>query len=176
MYKSDKSMSNTLFGGDRAGSRYYYVLENTAATESAQFTSGAINPGFKNKVTAFQVNPFVKMRGLEVFGIIERAKGKAVTEAADRTFDHYAVDTVYRFLPNEDAFVGLRYNRAEGQLAGLPDQVGARRWQLSAGWFLTPNVLMKAEYVNHTFFGYPATHIRHGGTFDGMMLEGVIGF
>src|SRR5206468_10915154 len=32
MYKSDRSMSNTLYSGDRAGSRYYYVLENTQAT------------------------------------------------------------------------------------------------------------------------------------------------
>ena len=38
MYKPNKAMSNTLYGGDRAGSRYYYVLENTAATESAQGT------------------------------------------------------------------------------------------------------------------------------------------
>lgn len=63
-YKSDKAMSSTLYGGDRAGSRYYYVMENTAATESAQFTSGLINPGFRNRVTAMQINPFVKLGGL----------------------------------------------------------------------------------------------------------------
>jgi hypothetical protein len=176
LYRSPKAMSNTLYGGDRAGSRYYYVLENTAATESAQATSGNINPGFKNKVTAMQVNPFVKFRGLEVFGVIERAEGKASTEQSERTFEQYAIDTVYRFLGNEDAFVGLRYNRAEGQLAGLVDNVGARRWQVSAGWFLTTNVLMKAEYVTQEFFGYPTTHIRNEGKFDGMMVEGVIGF
>ena len=28
MYRNEKSLSNTLYGGDRAGSRYYYVLEN----------------------------------------------------------------------------------------------------------------------------------------------------
>ena len=62
MYKADKAMSNTLYGGDRAGSRYYWVMENTTATESANYTSGAINPGFRNKITAFQMNPFVKYR------------------------------------------------------------------------------------------------------------------
>ena len=56
MYRTKDSASNTLYGGDRAGSRYYYVLENTAATESAQATSGLINPGFRNKVTALQFN------------------------------------------------------------------------------------------------------------------------
>src|SRR4029079_2681795 len=60
MYKTDRAMSDTLYGGDRAGSRYYFVLENTAATESAQKDSGMLNPGFKNRVTAFQMNPFVK--------------------------------------------------------------------------------------------------------------------
>ena len=84
MYKADKAMSSTLYGGDRAGSRYYYVLENTVATETAQKDSGLINPGFKNKVTAFQMNPFVKFRGLELFGVLERAEGKASAEA-DRT-------------------------------------------------------------------------------------------
>jgi hypothetical protein len=80
LYRSPKSMSNTLYGGDRAGSRYYYVLENTVATESAQKDSGLINPGFTNKVTAMQMNPFVKFHGLELFGVIERAKGKFLLE------------------------------------------------------------------------------------------------
>jgi hypothetical protein len=176
MYKTDKAVSSTLYGGDRAGSRYYYVLENTAATESAQFTSGAINPGFRNEVTALQVNPFVKCHGLEFFGVIERAKGRASTEAADREFNQYAADVVYRFAPREQFFAGVRYNKAEGQLAGIPTDVGADRWQIGGGWFVTPNVLMKAEYVSQEFKGYPTTNIRNGGKFKGLMLEGVVAF
>ena len=176
MYRADKALSNTLYGGDRAGSRYYYVMENTAATESAQFTSGAINPGFKNKVLALQMNPFVKFRGLEVFGVVERAKGQASTEAAERTWNQYAVDAVYRFLPDEKMFAGVRFNRAEGRLAGLANEVGADRWQVGGGWFVTPVLLVKAEYVNQKFRGYPGTHIRNGGNFKGMMLEGVVAF
>jgi hypothetical protein len=176
MYKADKSMSNTLYGGDRAGSRYYYVLENTAATETAQKDSGLINPGFKNKVTAFQMNPFVKFRGLEVFGVLERAEGKATTEVTDRSWKQYAVDTVYRFLPDEKLFVGARYNNAHGELPGMTNDVGANRWQLGGGWFVTPNVLAKVEYVNQKYFGYPATNIKNGGQFKGMMLEGVVAF
>ena len=75
--QTDRAMSNTLYGRDRAGSRSYYVLENTVATETAQKDSGLINRGFKNEVDAMQVNPFVKFRGLEVFGVIERAEGRA---------------------------------------------------------------------------------------------------
>jgi hypothetical protein len=176
LYRSPKALSNTLYGGDRAGSRYYYVLENTAATESAQFTSGAINPGFKNKVTAMQVNPFVKFRGLELFGVIERAEGKASTELSERRFEQYAADVVYRFYRNEQIYVGARYNKAFGELSGISGEVGAERWQVGGGWFVTPNILTKVEYVNHEFFGYPDTHIRNGGEFNGLMFEGVVGF
>jgi hypothetical protein len=176
MYKADKSMSNTLYGGDRAGSRYYYVLENTVATESAQKDSGLINPGFKNQVTAFQMNPFVKFRGLELFGVVERAEGKALTEPTERIWKQYAVDTIYRFLPEETMFVGARYNRAHGELPGIAGDVGANRWQFGGGWFITPNVLAKVEYVKQTYFGYPVSNIKSGGQFKGMMLEGVVAF
>jgi hypothetical protein len=176
LYRSPKALSNTLYGGDRAGSRYYYVLENTAATESAQFTSGAINPGFRNKVTAMQINPFVKFRGLELFGVIERAEGKASTELSERKFEQYAADVVYRFYRNEQIYVGARYNKAFGELSGISGEAGAERWQVGGGWFVTPNILTKVEYVNHEFFGYPDTHIRNGGEFNGLMFEGVVGF
>jgi hypothetical protein len=169
-------MSDTLYSGDRAGSRYYSVLENTAATESAQKDSGLLNPGFSNKVTAFQMNPFVKFRGLELFGVIERAEGKAAVETTERVWKQYAIDTVYRFLADDKLFVGTRYNRAEGALNGLTSQVGANRWEFGGGWFITPNVLAKAEYVTQKYFGYPETNIKNGGKFNGMMLEGVIAF
>ena len=176
MYQAKKAMSNTLYSGDRAGSRYYWVMENTAATETANYTSGAINPGFKNQVRAFQLNPFVKARGLEVFGVVERAEGKAATEATERVWKQYAVDTIYRFLPDEAAYIGVRYNKATGTLAGITGDLEANRWQVGAGWFVTANILAKAEYVTQKFLGYPATHIRRNGKFNGFMLEGVVGF
>ncbi|HXD21500.1 MAG TPA: hypothetical protein VN654_31055 [Vicinamibacterales bacterium] len=175
MYKTDKAMNSTLYGGDRAGSRYYYVLENTAATETAQKDSGLINPGFKNKVTALQMNPFVKFRGLELFGVLERAEGSAATETTQRVWKQYAGDVVYRFL-DDNLFAGARYNRAHGELAGIAGDAGANRWQLGAGWFVTPHVLAKAEYVNQKYFGYPPANIKNGGQFHGTMLEGVIAF
>jgi hypothetical protein len=176
MYRTDKNLSNTLYSGDRAGSRYYWVLENTTATESANFTSGAINPGFKNEIRAYQLNPFVKFRGLEIFGVLEQAQGKASTEAAERTFRQHAVDVVYRFYQDEKLFVGARYNKAGGDLVGISEKAGAKRVQLAAGWFITPALLAKAEYVNQTYYGYPVTNIKNGGKFNGLMLEGVVGF
>jgi hypothetical protein len=176
MYHSNKGMSNTLYSGDRAGSRYYWVMENTAATESANYTSGAINPGFKNEVTAFQMNPFVKYRGLEVFGVLERAEGKASAETTKRVWKQYAVDTVYRFMADESLFLGVRYNKADGRLAGITSDVGSERWQVGGGWFITPHLLAKGEFVSQKFTGYPTTHIRNGGKFNGFIMEGVVAF
>jgi len=176
MYRTDKAINSTLYGGDRAGSRYYLVMKNTAATETAQAFSGSINPGFKNKVLAMQMNPFVKYRGLEVFGVIERAKGQASTELSERTWNQYALDTVYRFLPDEKMFVGVRYNKATGVLPDITNEVSANRWQVAGGWFITPGLLMKAEYVDQKYVGYPETNIKNGGRFKGMMLEGVVAF
>jgi len=176
MYKADKAMNSTLYGGDRAGSRYYWVMENTAATESAQFTSGLINPGFRNKVTALQMNPFVKFRGFELFGVLEQAKGQASTEPGERTWKQYAGDAVYRFLADEKLFVGIRYNQARGTLVGIADEVGARRWQLGGGWFILPGLLAKVEYVKQEYFGYPQLNKLNGGRFKGLMAEGVVAF
>jgi hypothetical protein len=175
VYHTNNSLSNTLYGGDRAGSRYYYVVENSTATESAQFTSGMINPGFRNEVTAFQINPFVKFGGLELFGVIERAEGKSRAEAETRTFDQQAVDVVYRAL-EEHVYVGARYNRVKGRLSGFQNDVEADRWQVGGGLFLLNGILMKVEYVNQEFKGYPVNNLRNGGKFHGFIAEGVIAF
>jgi hypothetical protein len=175
-YTTARSVNNTLYGGDRAGSRYYMVMENTLASEAAQFTSGHINPGFRSKVTAYQVNPFVKFGGLELFGVLEQAEGKAANEAAPRRWKQYAADAVYRFLPGEQLFVGGRYNTVNGALAGSGAEVSVDRVQLGAGWFVTPNVLLKGEYVTQKYNDFPLSDARSGGKFNGFMIEGVVAF
>ena len=37
-------------------------------------------------------------------------------------------------------------------------------------------IMGKLEYVKQEFTGYPANHLRHGGKFNGFMVEGVVGF
>jgi hypothetical protein len=175
VYAKAKSVNNTLYSGDRAGSRYYDVLENTASTESAQAWSGAIQPGFKSEVHAVVINPFIKYRGLELFGNIEQAKGRAVTEAVDRTWRQNVGEVVYRFL-GDQVYVGGRYNTAWGELAGITGNVKVQRYQMGGGWFVTPNVLAKAEYVTQKYLDFPTTDIRNGGKFNGLMIEGVVAF
>ena len=176
LYTTSSSASNTLYGGDRAGSRYYLVMENPSAKVDGNFTSGRFNPGFRDAVTSMVLNPFVKLGGLELFGNIERAKGRAATETEDRIWNQYAVDVVYRFLRNENLYIGGRYNTVKGELQGSGLEASIDRIQLGAGWFVTKNILLKAEYVNQEYNDFPQNDIYRNGKFDGLMVEGVIGF
>ena len=175
-YATSSSVNNTLFSGDRAGSRYYGVLENTTSTEAAQAWSGSMQPGLRNSIHSWVVNPFIQIRGLELFGNIERAKGRAAGETANRTWKQLVGEAVYRFLPDERLFGAVRYNTVNGQLTvGTPD-VKVNRFQAGGGWFITPNVLTKLEYVTQKYLDFPTTDIRNGGQFKGFMVEGVVAF
>ena len=181
-YRASKTPSATIFSGDRAGSRYYSVLENTASSTTSNFTSGQINPGFANEISAIQINPFVKFRGVELFGVLERAEGRRATEPEDRVVNQYAADLVYRFLSSEQAYVGLRYNAVDGALrfgpttAQFNQDVRVDRGAFAAGWFITPTILVKGEYVSQRYHDFPVADIRHGGKFNGMVIEGVVSF
>lgn len=175
LYHQDKGISNTLYGGDRGGSRYYLVMENTAATTDAQAWSGTINPGFGSKVDAAMVNPFVRIGGVELFGTYERSEGRAATETTSRLWTQIAGDAIYRFA-SDDLFFGGRYNRASGALLNVPGEPSVERLAVAGGWFVTNNLVMKAEWVRQTYDGFPVTDIRSGGEFHGLMIEGVVGF
>ncbi len=170
------SQGNTLWGGDRAGSRYYLVMENTLASTAGNFTSGRFNPGQRNNITAFVFNPFVKFHGLEFFGNFERSTGKAANETEDRTWNQTGADLVYRFGTNEKFYLAGRYNKVNGPLAGSGLEVSLDRIQIGGGWFVTKNVLAKLEYVSQNYNDFAATDRFNGGKFNGLMIEGVIGF
>ncbi|CAN5509733.1 hypothetical protein BH23BAC4_BH23BAC4_14140 [soil metagenome] len=187
VYHNGNSASNSLYGGDRAGSRYYFAMENVVATTAGNFTSGHINPGFRKAVTSFMINPFVKYHGLELFGTLETTGGRAAVEAEDigRSWTQFAVEGIYRFLPREQLYVGARYNRVAGPLQGpvvqgqvteAGSEISINRLQVGAGWFALPNVLVKAEYVNQRYNDFPGMDIRSGGRFNGFMIEGAILF
>jgi hypothetical protein len=176
MYTTDKSVNNTLYSGDRAGSRYYSIMENTTATEAAQAWSGAIQPGFRSKVNAYVINPFVKYQGLEFFGNYEQATGRAANETADRTWNQVVGEGLYRFLQDESLYLGARYNYATGRLQNMNADVSVNRWQVGGGWYVTPLLLTKLEYVVQKYNDFPALDIRNGAKFKGLMIEGVVAF
>jgi len=174
-YIDNKSAANTLFWGDRGGSHYWGPLEAEPLNVVSSAWSGRINPDFRNKVRAFQINPFVKYRGLEMFGVIEHALGLRFPETQNRTWNQYAIDGVYRF-GGDKFYAGVRYNYAEGQLLGITNRVNVNRTQIAGGWFPLPYLLLKAEFVNQNHNDYPVDHILHEGHFHGVTIQAALGF
>lgn len=185
LYFDQSANSNTLFGGDRTGSHYYYVMENQSIANGTTISnevdynafSGRLNPGFTEEVKAFMGNVFLKYRGLEFFGTYENANGRAITEKNMRQAVQYGADLIYRFPESKQNFwVGLRYNSVTAALQGYTADITINREAVSIGWFLTKNIMLKAEYVNQLYLNYPVTNILNGGQFYGTMLEASIGF
>ncbi len=175
VYNAAQTQRLDFYDGDRAGSRYYYVMENAAATSSANFRSGQVIPDFKNKVTSVMINPFVKYQGLEFFGIFENASGRNFTEVDRRTWNQYGAELLYRFGNNENLYVGGRYNMVKGELASK-ENVEVKRYNVGGGWFMTKNIMAKAEYVNQKYDGYSPASILYDGKFNGVVLEAAISF
>ncbi|MBS1564590.1 MAG: hypothetical protein JST39_09380 [Bacteroidetes bacterium] len=171
----------TLYGGDRTGSNYQDVMEIAPAgaalpaSTSIAF-SGRLNPGFSKKVDALMFNGFLKIKGLELFGTYENANGRTKMEEDVRNIHQYAGDAVYRFGKEENLFVGARYNRVTGRLAGMANDISVDRFAGAAGWFVTKNVLLKGEYVIQNYYSFPSSDYRSSGKFNGYVIEAVVGF
>ena len=177
MYRNSESPSPTLYSGDRTGSNYFGVMELSSYTNgTSPFTSGRFSPGSFNSITAFIINPFIKYQGLEIFGSYEIAKGKTKAETTDRETSQLALEAVYRFLANEQVFLGARYNTVTSTLQGFTQDVDVNRFALAAGWFPTKNLLLKGEYVTQKYENFPGTDYRNQGAFDGITIQAVVGF
>lgn len=174
----DKSDSlNTLYWGDRAGSHYFMVMENTSADPASNAWSGRYNPRFSEQVNAYMINPFLKYKGLEFFGTLEITKGRTISETNLRRATQLAGEIVYRFPAEKENFwIGARYNTLKAAMPNNPNDVSISRVTGSAGWFLTKNVVLKAEYVNQLYHHFPVMDIRSRGKFSGEMLEASVGF
>lgn len=177
VYAVKSSNSNTLFWGDRTGSHYFLVMENAAADAADNAWSGRFNPQFGEEVRTFSVNPFLKYKGWEAFGTFEAAEGRTITETSLRRVSQAAGEVIYRFPePTERFWIGARYNTVKAALPEVSEDVRIDRATVSAGWFLTENIMLKGEYVHQGYHRFPLSDIRSGGAFHGGMLEASIGF
>lgn len=184
-YTVHSANSNTLFGGDRTGSHYFNVMENQNIANGTTLSSendyspfsGRLNPGFSEEVNTVMGNLFLKYKGLEFFGTAENSKGRSITESTERTAKQYAADLIYRFPQDRENFwIGFRYNTVTALLQGFTSEITVNREAGSLGWFITKNIMAKAEFVNQSYEGYPASNILNGGNFHGAVLEASIGF
>jgi len=181
-YFNSNDGRSTLYGGDRTGSNYFFVMEGTAATSSANAFSGRVNPSFTNEISAIQFNAFLKAYGFELFGTFENASGRTNKEiytlkTDKRTVNQIAIDAIYRFGMNENLFAGVRYNTLSGaMLEGNANKQSVDRLALGAGWFVTKSVMLKGEYVQQNYKDFPTSDIRSEGKFSGVVIEAVVGF
>ncbi|AOW09259.1 hypothetical protein [Flavobacterium gilvum] len=200
-YNHNANMSANPWGSDRAGSRYFGVMSHQAYTydsngnapggdnvqannfdPAANATTGRFSPGYANWYTAFMINPFIKYKGLEFFGTLEFTSGGDKKGTDDsRSVDQYAADLVYRFGPTNQFYVGARYNIVSGELSGAPQKVDVERFETSAGWFMTKNIIAKLAYTNQNYSKYSqfsgnSLNDLYGGSFNGLMFEAAITF
>ncbi|SDB29072.1 hypothetical protein SAMN03097699_0537 [Flavobacteriaceae bacterium MAR_2010_188] len=177
------STGGYLYGGDRAGGRYYNVLHTVADadgnTQGGDF-EGRYNARFK-KITAIQINPFIKLKGIEFFGIYEVASGgnEITGPVSDKegSFTQVAGELLYRFGADERFYLGTRYNTVKGKtLESATDDLKITRFNLGGGWFLSKNIVMKLEYVNQKYKGNAWAGRFAGAEFDGFNVEAAISF
>ncbi len=168
IYHSTKeSTRDYLYNGDRAGSRYHKVLNTEEITNDFM---PRFNPGFAN-LTAYMLNPFVRFAGLEFFGVAEMA----IDGESDANYTQLGGELLYRFGNREQFYVGTRYNMVTGETAeGLEQDIN--RFNVGGGWFLTPNVLSKVEYVTSSYDGAGFTDHLAGAKYNGVVVEAVISF
>lgn len=177
VYAIKSGSSNTLFFGDRTGSHYFYVMENSTASAVANAWSGRFNPQFSQQVFTCMINPFIKYKGVELFGTFEVAQGRMITEKNMRMATQYATDVIYRFPREKENFwIGARYNVLNAEIVSQPNDITINRAVGSAGWFVTRNLMMKAEYVTQQYHHFQSADIRSGGRYDGFMVEASIAF
>lgn len=154
-----------LWGGDRAGARYYNVMQLATVTTD-NYNSGRWSPGSgQTSMNSYMANLFVQFHGLELFGIYENMNGKK--GETDQEFTQTAVQAIYRI---GDFYLGTRFNNVSNNNGSK-----VNRTNFGGGWNMTNNILVKLDYVTQKYDG-PAHGSIDGGKFNGLVLEAAISF
>jgi hypothetical protein len=193
-YNNPSISRNTLYGGDRAGSHYFmagepaYQSTGVASAAINQETSARFSPGMANKISTISINPFIKFKGLEIFGSYEALSGRnyitaaATSDRDDRKFSQMCAEGLYRLGAKENVYVGVRYIKVTGRPQNTAaitytKDISVDRTAIAAGWFPTKNMLLKAEYLlGQNYTDFPTNDYRNNLKINGFMVEAVIGF
>ncbi len=167
-----------LYSGDRSGGRYYGVFS------SNQVPASDFSPRFAptwSSLTAIQINPFIKFKGVEFFGVFETSSNNV--DSVGGSVTQLGAEILYRFGENEKFYVGGRYNAVTGDLFDAPagttvkTDIEITRINVGGGWFITRNMLAKVEYVTNTYGGgINENTIFDGGEWNGVVVEAALSF
>jgi hypothetical protein len=170
---SSESERDYLYNGDRAGSRYYEVLNEVNEARQSDFEP-RFNTGFDYQ-TAFMFNPFVKYQGLELFGVIEFVNNGDSDVGGGYT--HLGAELLYRFGADERFYIGGRYNSVSGEASDEAGTLDISRINVGAGFYFAKNILAKLEYVTSEYDGDGARGTKlQGASFSGINVEAVVSF
>lgn len=197
-YYHNANLGNSnLYSSSRSGFGFWGVLNNNAYTNngvavatnynSNSTPEATFNPNFKNWATSVMINPFVKFKGLELFGTVELTSGGDKAGVDDkRTANQFAGDVVYRFGKTQQFYIAGKYNTVSGKLSNADaKEVTVDRVESSIGWFMTKNILAKLDYVSQNYKDYtqfagnvPTGNANnfYGGNFKGLVFEATISF
>jgi len=192
VYISPKHHKGSLYSAERAGSRYYMVMneekpvdtnitdeyQKDIATDAAKnavnasynASSGRWGPGTTSENKAYMLNLFTKYKMFEFFGTYEITTGET-TRNAEFDMSQKAIEGIMRLGKNEQFYLGIRYDRVTNDLKDAKDSIN--RLQIAGGWDLTKNLKAKIEYITQkykNFTKYPE------GKFHGIMMEFAVSF
>lgn len=193
VYNNDGSPNQTMYYGDRAGSQYFMTMETNRSllvikgipsgigqsTYSNNKDSGRFNPLFLSRVNSVMANLFLKYEGLEFFGTYESAKGKSWYEpqADDRKASQVAGELVYRFLKDEQCYLGVRYNSLTVTPQFHQNDVKINRISFVAAWRPLDYLNVKLEYTSQEYKDFtPGQDAQYNGKFSGIVLSATVGF
>jgi hypothetical protein len=160
--------SSYLWGGDRAGARYYDVMlwNDQSLMNAGNAKTGRWDPASgQSEMFSYQANLYLKDKGLEVFGIYENMTG--VRRGTDQHFTQTAIQATYTY---KSFYVGTRLNKVDDNNGST-----VNRMNLGGGWFMTENIVVKLDYVSQSYNG-PAHGAIDGGEFSGLVMEAAISF
>ena len=171
---SDQGTRGYLYTGDRGGARYYNVVDEGSFRSGRFGAAGAYGSTYAYH-SSFQINPFIKFKGLEFFGIYESMSNGDSDVGGG--FSQIAAEALYRFGGAEQLYIGGRYNSVSGEVSDATETVTYNRVNVGGGWFMTKNVLAKIEYVNQTYEGDGFSGTKYeGAKFNGVVIEAAISF
>ncbi|HBE40711.1 MAG TPA: hypothetical protein DDW27_05825 [Bacteroidales bacterium] len=173
-YHASNHHFGSLHNGDRTGSRYYLVMNRVSnspddVNPAMNHMSGTWIPGFTDKDNSIMMNLFARYRVVEFFVTYETVTATPAFGGPEFKYTQYAGEGVLRFGNEEQFYGGFRYNYVKNDTGSSINRI-----QAGGGWLLTPNILVKAEYVDQNYSGFEI----YGGTggFNGVMIETSISF
>ncbi len=175
-----KNHNNTLYYGDRTGSRYYLIMNRVTNSSAdtdikSNHLSGRWSPGITNKDNSFMLNLFAQAKGLEIFATYESAKG-LYSSGTEFKFSQIAAEGLYRFGGSRQFYGGLRYNLVKGDVnTSVSGDQSVNRLQAGAGWFILESTVLKVEYVTQNYTDFINEYGADAG-FNGIMVEAAISF